>query len=181
MDRPAPADLSGRPAVSLDLHLDVSVESDDALEGDEALARQVLSRAVQRAIEYGDLPTAPGTVYLSLMLTDDDTIATLNRDHRGIDAPTDVLSFPQHDDLGAQTVEPDGPPLALGDIVVSLPRTIEQAARYGHSRERELGFLLVHGLLHLLGYDHEVPEDAVEMEARQEDVLHSLGLRRDVE
>ena len=76
-------------------------------------------------------------------------------------------------------VVPADAPLPLGDIVVSLERADAQAHEYGHARARELGFLLVHGLLHLLGYDHETPAEAATMEARQDAILHALGLHRD--
>jgi len=154
---------------------DVAAQHDDV-----AFAETVLRRGV--ASVRDELPADAQAVYISLVLTDDAGIAVVNRDYRGIDAPTDVLSFPQHEDLmvDALPAGPEGAPLMLGDIVVSLPRAAEQAHTYGHSRARELGFLLVHGLLHLLGYDHESPDDAAVMEARQDAVLDSLGLRRDI-
>ncbi len=161
----------------LALALDVTVGDASGDEGDTAFAERVLARGIE--LLRADLPPGARGVYLSLVLTGDDEIAALNREFRGVDAPTDVLSFPAYDDPSGAAPDPDGPPLPLGDIVVSLPRTVEQAARYGHSREREFGFLLVHGLLHLLGYDHETPAKAATMEARQEDVLASLGLPRD--
>jgi len=159
------------------LALDVTVGDVAGDEGDTAFAELVLARSI--ALLRADLPPDARGVYLSLVLTGDDEIAALNREFRGIDAPTDVLSFPAYDDPGGAASDPEGPPLPLGDIVVSLPRAMEQAARYGHSREREFGFLLVHGLLHLLGYDHETAAEAAAMEARQEAVLASLGLPRD--
>jgi len=154
---------------------DVAAQHDDV-----AFAETVLRRGVESVRD--ELPADAQAVYISLVLTDDAGIAVVNRDYRGIDAPTDVLSFPQHEDLmvDALPAGPEGAPLMLGDIVVSLPRAAEQAHTYGHSRARELGFLLVHGLLHLLGYDHESPDDAAVMEARQDAVLDSLGLRRDI-
>ncbi len=159
------------------LALDVTVGDASGDEGDTAFAERVLARGIE--VLRADLPSGAHGVYLSLVLTGDDQIAALNREFRGVDAPTDVLSFPTYDAPRGATPDPDGPALPLGDIVVSLPRAIEQAARYGHSRDREFGFLLVHGLLHLLGYDHQTAAEAAAMEARQEDVLASLGLRRD--
>lgn len=158
------------------LALDVAVET-EARDDDAAFAARVLAHAVE--MQRDDLPDGTTAVYLSLVLTDDAGIAALNREFRGIDAPTDVLSFPQLDPAGPVTPLPPDAPLPLGDVVVSLPRAEAQAREYGHARSREVGFLLVHGLLHLLGYDHETPEDAAAMEQRQEAVLHVLGLSRD--
>lgn len=158
------------------LSLDVAVETDACAGGDAAFAERVLQRAVE--LHRSALPAGARHVYVSLVFVDDAGIAALNRDYRGIDAPTDVLSFSQLENAGPATLPP-GTPLLLGDIVVSLPRAAAQAQEYGHTRDRELGFLLVHGLLHLLGYDHQSPQEAAAMEARQEAVLQSLGLRRD--
>jgi probable rRNA maturation factor len=120
---------------------------------------------------------------VSLTFTDDEGIRELNRRFRGVDRPTDVLSFPMReageDEFGAEAavdgLEEEEP---LGDIVISLPRALEQAEEYGHSAEREIGFLFVHGLLHLLGYDHDTEEREREMFARQEAVLAKAGLVR---
>ena len=161
---------------AIDLVLDVALEA-AAEEGDAAFAERVLQRAVQ--MQRTDLPPGTRGVYVSLVLTDDAGIAALNREFRGIDAPTDVLSFPQLEAAGPVTAVPADAPLLLGDIVVSLQRAAAQAHEYGHARARELGFLLVHGLLHLLGHDHGTPAEAAAMEARQEAILHALGLHRD--
>ena len=161
---------------AIDLVLDVALET-AAEEGDAAFAERVLRRAMQ--MQRTDLPAGTRRVYVSLVLTDDAGIAALNREFRGVDAPTDVLSFPQLEAAGAVTAVPADAPLLLGDIVVSLQRAEAQAHEYGHARARELGFLLVHGLLHLLGYDHETPDEAAMMQAHQEAILHALGLHRD--
>lgn len=116
-------------------------------------------------------------VEVSVTFVDDAQIHELNRIHRGVDRPTDVLSFSQleGEDMGAL---PEGAPLPLGDIVISLERCAEQAREYGHSFERELGFLVGHGMLHLLGYDHQTPEDEAVMMAKTEAILGELGLTR---
>lgn len=116
-------------------------------------------------------------VGLSLTFVDNEAIRSLNRDHRGIDSVTDVLSFSQleGEELGAL---PEGEPIPLGDIVISLERCAEQAGDYGHSFDRELGFLVCHGMLHLLGLDHQSPADEERMMATTEEILNALGLTR---
>jgi probable rRNA maturation factor len=123
-----------------------------------------------------------GSVELSVLVADDAELHRLNRDFRGVDAPTDVLSFASGDDApgGAGFVRPPDQPRYLGDLAISFERVVAQAEEYGHSRERELAFLVVHGVLHLLGYDHERgPEDTAAMRAREETVMAQLGLMRD--
>jgi probable rRNA maturation factor len=118
----------------------------------------------------------PEAVEISLLLTDDETIQALNRDYRGVDAATDVLSFAMSEGVGVAAAE--GLRL-LGDIVISRERAVEQAEAYGHSLEREEVFLFVHGLLHLLGYDHERGEKAEqEMVALQDRIMTMLRLKR---
>jgi len=117
-------------------------------------------------------------VEVSVTLTDNENIQDLNLRFRGIDAPTDVLSFPLFDFEG----ETDEPPVdeiqnMLGDIVLNLERTQTQAEEYGHSFEREAAFLTVHSMLHLLGYDHETGEDdEADMRARQRAIMERMGL-----
>ena len=114
---------------------------------------------------------------VSVTLTNNEYIHTLNREYRGIDRPTDVLSFALN-----ESEEPDvedGPDVnVLGDLVISVERAKEQAADYGHSVKREIAFLTVHGMLHLLGYDHMEEEDRLEMEAEQRFVMEKLGIPR---
>jgi len=106
---------------------------------------------------------------LTLLLTGDDQIQELNHQFLGIDAPTDVLSFP------AEEFDPDSGLLYLGDIILSYPRALNQAAESGHPVQDELQLLVVHGVLHLLGYDHAEPAGKAEMWALQADVLRQLG------
>ncbi len=121
---------------------------------------------------------------ISLSITDNEGIRTLNHERRGIDRVTDVLSFPMLEvEDGVLIVEDDDisdeDVVFLGDIVISLPRAKEQAESFGHSLEREMGFLVVHSVLHLLGYDHELGEaEEKEMFAKQEAVLAEIGLCR---
>ena len=121
----------------------------------------------------------PPPAEVSIWITDEDELQTLNRTYRNTDASTDVLSFgdDEHDDMPFVTA-PDQPRY-LGDLAISFPHVIRQAEEYGHSRQRELSYLVTHGLLHLLGYDHEQPADAQRMREREEALLGALGIGRD--
>jgi len=112
-----------------------------------------------------------GASMLTVVVTDDESVRALNRRFRDTDAPTDVLSFGS--DVQDFVVAPEGPPY-LGDVVISCPQAQDQAI--GHPVETELALLVVHGVLHLLGYDHVQPGDQGTMWERQADVLRSLGL-----
>ena len=114
---------------------------------------------------------------VSVTLTDNAYIQTLNKKYRQIDRPTDVLSFALNE--GEEPQITGAPELnVLGDIVLSVERAKEQAAEYGHGLRREIAFLTVHGMLHLLGYDH-IEEDArLEMEREQKAVMEKLGIAR---
>lgn len=116
-----------------------------------------------------------GPCEVSIHFTDNKGIEELNRTYRNVAAPTDVLSFGGD---GEEERTPDGT-LLLGDVIVSLDKAKEQAAEYGHSLEREVAFLVVHGMFHLLGYDHQTDEEQRVMRAREEEVLQSLGLTRE--
>lgn len=111
---------------------------------------------------------------LSLFLTDDETVHELNRTYRGVDRTTDVLSFSQR-----EGENPDLWDNLLGDVIISVDQAQRQAAEYGHSMAREVGFLTVHGVLHLLGWDHEESEDERRMMGKTEDILAAIGLTRE--
>ena len=113
---------------------------------------------------------------ITIHLVGDATIRGLNAEHRGIDAATDVLSFPLHQ--GDAFVIPPGMAVELGDVVVSYPRAVEQAAEYGHTVDRELAYLVAHGVLHVLGYDHEVEAERQVMRQKEEEALTPLGFTR---
>jgi probable rRNA maturation factor len=123
---------------------------------------------------------------VDLTFVDNERIHELNREYRGIDRPTDVLSFAMNETgedepeiiyaFDEEAIE--DVPNVLGDIIISVTRAQEQAEEYGHSLERELGFLFVHGFLHLLGYDHQDDATEAEMMSKQEHVLAQVGLTR---
>ncbi|MDR2686417.1 MAG: rRNA maturation RNase YbeY [Oscillospiraceae bacterium] len=115
---------------------------------------------------------------VGVRFVDDGEIRALNAMHRGVDSATDVLSFPLGEN-GAYDVNHDTGALLLGDIVISLPRAAEQARLYGHSLQRELAYLTVHSMLHLLGCGHEAGGlEAVRMREKEEQVMVQLGLPR---
>ncbi len=116
---------------------------------------------------------------VSVSFVSNEQIQQLNLEFRGKDAPTDVLSFPLGED-GQYDRNMETGALQLGDIVISIERAMEQARMYGHSLQREIGFLTVHSMLHLLGYDHEAGGlEQVRMREKEESVLADLGLQRD--
>lgn len=112
---------------------------------------------------------------MSVLLCNNQKIHELNRMYRQIDRPTDVLSFALNEGMEGGEAEA----CLLGDLVISLERTAEQAVEYGHSFERELAYLTVHGCLHILGYDHMTEEDKKEMRTEEEFVLGNLGYVRE--
>ncbi|MGN1400757.1 MAG: rRNA maturation RNase YbeY [Bacillus sp. (in: firmicutes)] len=117
---------------------------------------------------------------LSVTFVDDEAIRQINKEYRDKDSATDVISFAL-EEMGEGEVAIHGAdmPRALGDIIISVDRTIKQADEYGHGFERELGFLALHGFLHLLGYDHIEKEDEVVMFTKQKDILDKYGLTRE--
>ncbi len=115
---------------------------------------------------------------VGVVFADDAYIRELNRDYRGIDAATDVLSFAL--DEGEEPAVQGGPAEALlGDIVISLETAERQAAEFGHGLEREMAYLTVHGMLHLVGYDHEEESAKAEMRRQEEKILAALGIVRE--
>ena len=133
---------------------------------------QVIEQVCQEAaLVYGLGPNAE----ISVLLCHNEYIHELNKQYRQIDRPTDVsFALNEGEDDGY-----DGPDAALlGDIVISLEKVQEQAEEYGHSFERELAYLTIHGMLHILGYDHMEPDDKAEMRKEEEFILHRLGYVR---
>lgn len=170
------------------IHLDSELEDiqlQEALPFDyEGIAAQVVEQVL-------DQEGCPYEATVDILLTTEEAIREINRDQRDIDKATDVLSFPMvsyeapadysiledaHD-----CFDPDTGELLLGDIILSVPRILEQAEGYQHSRKREYAFLIAHSMLHLLGYDHMEPQEAREMENRQEQALQTLHITREEE
>ena len=137
--------------------------------------KMLVRRAIEATLDYEQFGNA---CEVSVTFTDNEGIHELNKKFRGVDRPTDVLSFPLFDYEG----ESEEPPVdelfgMLGDIVLSLEQAKRQAEEYGHSFEREVAFLTVHSMLHLLGYDHETgEEDEAEMRQKQTAIMEIMGL-----
>jgi len=155
----------------MDLVLEMSLE----IEGfDDLVNEEEIREYVQKVLEKEYESEAP--VYMSLLFTGNDEIQVINREYRDKDQPTDVISFAYH-----ETEDFDiGPYDTLGDIVISLERVVEQAKEYNHSDKRELFYVLTHGILHLLGYDHIEEGDKKEMRAKEEEILGSFGYTREM-
>lgn len=134
---------------------------------------------VEKVLQHAAAEEAVGDAEVSVTFVTNDAIQEINKEYRSKDAPTDVISFAMEEHgEGEPEIIGSSEPRMLGDIIISLDRTKEQAADYGHSFERELGFLAVHGFLHLLGYDHMTEEDEKKMFSKQEEILSSLGITR---
>jgi len=148
----------------------------------EELIRQV----VVAALDYEECPYE---AEVNVLLTDDEAIREANQEFRDIDRSTDVLSFPmvEYETPGEfefleemdDCFHPESGELLLGDIVISTDHVWAQAEEYGHSRQRELAFLVAHSMLHLMGYDHMEEEERRQMEERQEAILQQMGITRD--
>ena len=139
--------------------------------------RILIRRACNAALEYEKFE---GNTEVSVIFVDNEEIAKLNEQYRGKPTPTDVLSFPLGEDNHYDINQETGAAM-LGDIVISMERAMEQAEMYGHSLQREVAFLTVHSMFHLLGYDHEAGGiEAVRMREKEEATLIQLGLPRTV-
>jgi probable rRNA maturation factor len=156
----------------MNLNIDFMDETNQVAEDDIKEIEKLLNFAAEKQ-------KVEGGTELSVTFVTNDKIQEINREYRDKDRPTDVISFAM-EEMGEGEIELIGAdlPRVLGDIIISTERTKEQAEEYGHSFERELGFLAVHGFLHLLGYDHENEEDEKEMFSLQKDILDEYGLRR---
>lgn len=143
-------------------------------ETDYKLDKELIKTVVSASLEYEGIKN---DCEVSFTLTDNDTIHALNKKHRNIDRATDVLSFPLID-FENENIEDIKGTIYLGDIIISIERALAQAEEYGHSPERELGFLTAHSMLHLLGYDHMTDAEEKVMFFKQEEILKSVGLTR---
>ncbi|NLG52125.1 MAG: rRNA maturation RNase YbeY [Chloroflexi bacterium] len=142
--------------------IEIQVDSDFV----DRVEPEMLQRIAQATLEAEQAPEGTG---LTLVITGDEQIRALNRQFNETDRPTDVLSFSNQE--GTDFISPDEEDLYLGDVIISYPTALAQATEHGHPVEQELALLIVHGCLHLLGYDHATDDEREQMWARQEAVL----------
>ena len=138
--------------------------------------KKIIEKVASKCFEIEKLKDKK--LYLSVILTNPENIRITNKTYRNIDRETDVLSFPMFEKDEIQALKGEYPE-ALGDIMISIARVKEQAEEYGHSFERELSYMVVHGFYHLMGYDHIEEDDKKEMRKKEENVLSILDIRRD--
>jgi probable rRNA maturation factor len=140
---------------------------------DDYVKRRWLRTIVSKTLSTAKASTK---VQLDLLITDDNTIRTLNKTYRNIDSPTDVLAFALTEESsdGEPFVAPPDEPTHLGEVIVSYPAADRQASEHGHSVGQELAILVIHGVLHLLGSDHEEPTDEVKMKALEKQALREV-------
>lgn len=155
------------------LQLDVNDETGTIDEAVEKLVSDILAHA---ATEEG----FSGETEVSVTFMNDEEIRQVNAEYRGIDKPTDVISFALEEmtDGEVAIITEEDMPTILGDIIISVDTAKRQAVEYDHSINREIGFLALHGFLHLLGYDHMTAEDEAKMFGRQKEILGTFGLER---
>lgn len=146
----------------------------------------LMKKVMETALDYVECPYE---TEINIVITDNEGIHEVNKEYRGIDRPTDVLSFPMAEyeipgdfsgleENYSDCFHPETGELILGDIMISIDKVYEQAEAYGHSVERELGFLTAHSMLHLCGYDHIEEEERGVMEEKQREILERIGLKR---
>lgn len=139
--------------------------------------KETLEKVCLKSLQYEEFNE---DCEISLSIVTNEEIHDINKRFRNIDSPTDVLSFPQLTfEEGEEADVNENGEIVLGDIIISIDRAKEQAEEYGHSLKRELAFLSVHSMLHLMGYDHMVPEEEEDMFRRQKEILIEAGIPRE--
>lgn len=155
----------------------MTVLIDVRAEGFPAQLEKVMEKIVLDSLKYENFQEE---CEVSISIVDNEEIHQINKQFRGIDRPTDVLSFPQLTfEEGERMERNEKDEVVLGDIIISLEKAQEQAEEYGHSLKREIAFLTAHSMLHLLGYDHMEPEEEKEMFAKQKEILEMAGIPRE--
>ena len=153
------------------MNLDIKFQTDDpfADKVDQALVEKAVESTLATNKDYDSFE-------LGIFITDDENIHRINKEYRDIDEPTDVISFALLEGEDDFVMPPDDT-VHLGDVVISYPRATEQAKEQEHSVERELAWLVVHGVLHLLGYDHQTDADQQAMQAIENDILYKIDFK----
>ena len=149
-------------------NIDITYDISDV---QEFMDEEKITEFVDIILEHEKLENTENT-YVSFLITTKDVIQNINSEYRGKDTPTDVISFAYNE------TENIGPFDILGDIIISAEKVTEQAKEYGHSTEREFYYVLCHGMLHLLGYDHIDDEDKKVMREKEEELLKEIGYER---
>ena len=149
------------------------IEFLDIDENDEYI--NTIQRVVNKCFEIENLQDS--NLYISIILTNPKNIQEINKEHRKIDKATDVLSFPMFEKEELENINFENQEV-LGDVIISIEKVKEQAEEYGHSFERELAYMVVHGFYHLMGYDHMIEEEKNVMRAKEENVLEKLDIVR---
>ena len=149
-------------------NIDITYDISDV---QEFMDEEKINEFVDMILEHEKLENTENT-YVSFLITTNDVIQNINSEYRGKDTPTDVISFAYNE------TENIGPFDILGDIIISAEKVTEQAKEYGHSTEREFYYVLCHGMLHLLGYDHINEEDKKVMREKEEELLKEIGYER---
>lgn len=151
----------------------VEIEFLDIEENKEYI--DIIEKVINKCFEIESIKDSK--LYISIILTNPKNIQEINREHRNIDKPTDVLSFPMFEKQELENIKLENPEV-LGDVIISIEKVKEQAEEYGHGFERELAYMVVHGFYHLMGYDHMIEEDKVIMREKEENVLEKLEIVR---
>ncbi len=158
---------------------DIYIEDACTIPATDDETKEFLSKVVLETLEYEGVNEP---CFVSITVVDEDEIKEINNEHRGIDAVTDVLSFPVVNLIDGTFDKNAGDfyegRLILGDVVLCAARAKEQSIDFGHSYERELGYLTCHSILHLIGYDHETDPDREVMRQKEEAVMAKLNLKR---
>lgn len=137
--------------------------------------KDLIGKVLQKCFNEENLENKK--LYVNVVLTDSKNIKNINKEHRGIDKETDVLSFPMYEKNELENIHLENEDI-LGDMVISIEKVQEQAQEYGHSFERELAYMIVHSFYHLLGYDHMNETDKKEMREKEEFILGKLNIKR---
>ena len=135
----------------------------------------IIEKVVNKCFEVEKIEAS--NFYISIILTNPENIQRINKEYRNIDKPTDVLSFPMFEKEELENAKFENQEV-LGDIIISIEKVKEQAEEYGHSFERELAYMVVHGFYHLIGFDHMIEEEKEIMRAKEENVLEKLDIVR---
>lgn len=138
---------------------------------------EIVDKVLSKCFEVENLLSS--NLYIGIMFTNPENIRKINKEHRGIDKETDVLSFPMFEKDEIEFLKENVVEDTLGDIIISIQRVHEQAEEYGHSFERELAYMLVHGFYHLMGEDHMEDDEKVRMREKEEKILSMLNITRD--